>query len=248
MSREGLPVLIARLAPLQGTGGCPAVHALRKVSPRELLSVGPQARSVAAPGPRGRLSRRRLWMSRESREGVGALGCDGWRAGRAEAANRCCARSFKGSHGSTCVSRPSCSAWPAQEVLGSGGSPAAELDFDGCTPLAVERLPEYRALPAGLQRRSAPPAPPTRAGAGSWVDPGRVLRRTARVQVLHLALFAVVRCGRPWSWTNCGPRSLAPPGLPWSAAWWWRPWLCAGPVAGRRAERSPGHTRSSTRP
>lgn len=101
---------------------------------------------------------------------------------------------------------------------------------------------------AGRLPRGALPAPSAQAGAGSRADPGRVLRRHARVLIPHLSLLASVGRERSWCWTNCGLRCLAPPGLPWPAASWQRPWPCAGQVAGRRGARRPGRGRGSGRP
>lgn len=121
-------------------------------------------------------------------------------------------------------------------------------DLDRCAPTAAGRCQATNgASPRGRPPR--PPLPPFRAGGrGIPGDPGRVLRRRARVPGPRPWLPASVGRGRPWCWTSCGPRCPAPPGLPWPAAWWRRPWPCAGPVAGRRGARRPGRGGGSRRP
>lgn len=178
--------------------------------------------------------------------GVVALGCAGQRSGRTGAPNRCYARASEGDQGNRVLlplrlvqCKRTCGAVLAE-------LPRLTLSVALYRPLAGCQATAHR--PARLRLRHRPSLPPAQAGAGSQVDPGRVLRRSPRVLIPLRLPSAAVGGGIPWCWMNCGTRSPAPPGLPWLAAWWRRPWPCAGPVTGRRGARRPGHDRSSKRP
>ena len=238
---------LAPQSPTQGRGGCPVMHGPTQGSPRKMLinclrGLNRSGSSIYRCSPS--YFPQWLWLDRSS-------GSWSSRVRRAEVgpdggAELLLRSSFRG--------RPRESGAPPTPpgpVRKDWGAVLAELPRLTLTVALYRHLAGCQATarrPAGLRLRHRHSLPPAQAGAGSQVDPGRVLRRSPRVLIPHRLPSAAVGGGRPWCWMNSGPRSAGPPGLPWLASWWRRPWPCAGPVTGRRGARRPGHDRGSKRP